>query len=100
MQMSQWRSTGTSVMRGLDELLEELDESQLRITTLSVSTYIQPHQERVQHWDGLLASLVPAVLPKAGTGGHKGLWQGSRVRSAHKHVTNTGQARDKHVTNS
>jgi dynein heavy chain len=50
LELTEWKDTGALVLRKTDELIANLDDSLLKLQTLSVSAYVKPHMERITFW--------------------------------------------------
>ncbi len=49
-----WRSTGTSILRGLDDIQQLLDDQVIKTQSMRASPYIGPFEERVRVWEAKL----------------------------------------------
>ena len=58
-----WHATGTTVLRGVDDLQQMLEEHLVKTQSLATSPYIGPFEDRVKLWLEKL-NLVQEVIPK------------------------------------
>jgi len=49
-----WRNTGTSVLRGLDDIQMLLDDQTVKTQSMRASPYIGPFEDRVRLWEAKL----------------------------------------------
>jgi dynein heavy chain len=49
-----WRATGTSVLRGLDDIQMLLDDQTVKTQSMRASPYIGPFEDRVRLWEAKL----------------------------------------------
>lgn len=45
-----WKNTGTSILRGIDELQQQLDDQLIKTQSMTASPYIGPFEDRVRIW--------------------------------------------------
>ena len=53
------------MLRKTDDMIHLLDDSLLKLQTLSVSAYIKPHMERITFWTKHLTQVRPPEFDKA-----------------------------------
>ncbi len=49
-----WRATGTTILRGVDDIQQILDDQIVKTQSMRASPYIGPFEERVRLWEGRL----------------------------------------------
>lgn len=57
----EWRATGTSILRGLDDIQTLLDDQIVKTQGMRASPYIGPFEERVRLWEAKL-NLTQEIL--------------------------------------
>merc|ERR1711871_89598 len=56
-----YRETGTSVMGGIDEIQQILDDQIVKAQAMMGSRYIKPMLKRIKHWEHMLKSLQDII---------------------------------------
>ena len=49
-----WRSTGSTILQGVDELQAMLDDHVLRVQSMRASPFIRPIEDRCRAWEAKL----------------------------------------------
>lgn len=71
-----WRSTGTHILRGLDDIQMLLDDQIIKTQSMRASPYIGPFEDRVRSWEAKLNMTQVRADDNKGKGmvlGHAGL---------------------------
>ncbi len=71
-----WRATGTTILRGVDDIQQILDDQIVKTQSMRASPYIGPFEERVRLWEGRLD--LTQVRP--GSGAAVGLVRACHVK--------------------
>lgn len=50
----EWRTTGTTILRGLDDIQQLLDDQIVKTQSMRASPYIGPFEDRVRLWSAKL----------------------------------------------
>ena len=58
-----WRSTNTSVLRGVDDIQMLLDDQIVKTQSMRASPYIGPFEDRVRLWEAKLNTTQVSYLP-------------------------------------
>lgn len=49
-----WRATGSSILRGIDDIQQLLDDQVVKTQAMRASPYIGPFEEQVKAWESKL----------------------------------------------
>jgi dynein heavy chain len=49
-----WRATGSSILRGVDDIQQLLDDQVVKTQAMRASPYIGPFEEQVKTWEAKL----------------------------------------------